>query len=459
MRNGTFFLIVVMVISFVSSFISCSDEVVIESSNDDTCHLRRQARTVDEAKEIALGALSVFAPNSESTDSRNELSLSSCVITRALSRNGAADTLLHIINFGEDDGFAVIGGPINSEPLIAFVDSGNYNDPETSDVESFQYYMTCAANKMARLGPVIGDTFDIVPQTKTEYEWKLVRAGGKILDLKWGQGSGPNGEFEGAFCPNKIAGCGMTAGLMIMAYYQQPTSMNFTFPERDCDFATLDWSSIMRHKVKHDKVFQTTDDDGNPIGFIYTPCIGSDEDHLNLGRIARRIGYSIGATYNSNSTGAKPSRLLNYLTSVIPNSTYTSFHWHNNTSTTNTLVRAVEDKIVLVCGNDTARGNHAWIADGYKLLEYQKNTYQKRTNDGNFYLSEWELISTQVLGQGYFLHYNWGWYGSCNGFFSPNVFDVNNEFQHDLGEGDIEKQYDFFDGVIYYPLSRIEIIM
>ena len=33
----------------------------------------------------------------------------------------------------------------------------------------------------------------------------------------------------------------------------------------------------------------------------------------------------------------------------------------------------------------------------------------------------------------YFMHFNWGWYGNCNGYFAEGVYDASLAFSYDTG--------------------------
>ncbi len=414
------------------------------------------ARSVEEAEDIALGALYAFRPGARGEDSRAPLALTHTVITLPRSRNAAPDTILHVVDYGENEGFAVIGGPKNSEPLYAFVETGSFNDPEVLNVEGFQYFMECAAASIIINPPMdrdslVTDTTNTQPlKTKTEYAWNLVKTGGRVINLAWGQGvASRGGEYEGLYCPNKTAGCVMTASLLVMAYHQQPTSMSFTFPERDCESAIFDWQSMKTHFAYHGRKFNKYDENGVEIT-ITDNCSASEQQHRNLGRICRQIGYEINANYISDggtwASTATAAQLLadQYVTS----SQLQLLSWTNFSESE--FIDLIDQGIAMTSGTDTnGSGGHAWITDAYKTMDCYENKYciKPSISSSN---EEWELIESKKLKTENFIHYNWGWNGYCNGYFNTGVFAVNEPHSFDPGMSGVAANRDYSLGVYYY---------
>ena len=412
------------------------------------------ARSIEEADEIALRAFEAFHPNGQGHESRAALSLAHTVITSHASRSNNPDTIFHIVDYGDDLGFAVIGGPKHSEPLYAFVENGSFNDPEVANVEGFQYFMECAADQIVIPQPEIADSMKVGGggdsaelKTKTEYRWNFVKKGGHEIGLAWGQGGyRRGGVYEGLYCPNKTAGCVMTASLMIMAHFSKPTYMRFTFPERDRESSDLNWMAMKSHFVSHDRTLEKYDENGMEVDVGGT-CLATTDQHRDLGRICRQIGYEIGATYNFssnpiyNSTAAYSLDAVELLRNKYLHTNVTQINWNSNKE--NELLNLLDKGVALARGADKYAGGHAWVADAYKTMDYCEYLYRIRVPDGNLYTSDWELIKTTKLKTANFIHYNWGWDGYCNGYFLPGVFDTHNEHEYDLGMTENNSPYDF----------------
>lgn len=383
----------------------------------------QNARTSGEAISIALNAATIFGTGNVAEMSRSN-DVSSQVITSVNSRSGYVDTLLHIVNFGENDGFAVIGGPLGSDPLLAYIEEGNFNDSSVSENESFQYFMECALHQMS-ITPVYNDSALVETPYKyiVEREWLLEKEGGTKLPYEWGQGdSRQNGLCEGYYCPNKISGCVMTASLIAMAYFAEPAQMTLTFPERDCDSIRLNWMSIRTHHHSHDVNLE----ESSKLGLVQPvrgDCTASLQDHLNIGRIARQIGYEIGAGYSNSGTGAYTSKLVPHLVSnYFTNTTYTIL---------DSKSRDEDIMDMMDAGISITRGNgHAWISDAYRVMKYYDVRYLCNTETGEKVVDSFYLPGTEC-----FIHNNWGWYGSCNGYFKIGVFKLYEAFIYDNGNG------------------------
>ena len=69
-------------------------------------------------------------------------------------------------------------------------------------------------------------------------------------------------------------------------------------------------------------------------------------------------------------------------------------------------------------------GAHAWVCDGYNY-DYSRHYYYIRDENLEWYLEEVRDIET------YLFHMNWGWYGDCNGYFLPKVFNTQGAQQYD----------------------------
>ena len=415
------------------------------------------ARSIEEADEIALRAFEAFHPDGQGHESRAALSLAHTVITSHASRSNNPDTIFHIVDYGDDLGFAVMGGPKHSEPLYAFVENGSFNDPEVAKVEGFQYFLECA-------GIMIRDSMNIEVtdsmkvggggtaeiKTKTEYHWNLVKNGGRIINLAWRQGQlNRGGEFEGIYCPNKVGGCVMTAALIVMAYHQQPTSMEFTFPERDCQRAVFNWQSMKTHFAYHGRKFRRYDENGVEIT-ITNDCSASEQDHRNLGRIVRQIGYEAEATYKSGATGASTARVAGLMESkYLTNMEYIPLYW-NKWSNEDELTQLIDQGVAMTKGSDVnGGGGHAWVTDAYKTMDYYEDLYRLRVGSGSNG-EEWDFVESKKIKTSNFIHYNWGWDGYCNGYFFIGAFNTKEPFTYDPGITSGGNYHDFAKDTSYF---------
>jgi hypothetical protein len=66
-------------------------------------------------------------------------------------------------------------------------------------------------------------------------------------------------------------------------------------------------------------------------------------------------------------------------------------------------------RLTLLCGFSPSNTGHTWVVDGIKTTRYT-NTYYLENLDG----SETEVFSEDCKDT--YLHFNFGWYGSGNGY-------------------------------------------
>ena len=91
------------------------------------------------------------------------------------------------------------------------------------------------------------------------------------------------------------------------------------------------------------------------------------------------------------------------------------------------LVQSLDDGYpVIICASDTSpekRGGHAFVMDGYKSMLRGYN-YCYFDANGVFHKRALTIYSTPDPAQKY-VHVNFGWDGSYNGFYLSNVLDTS----------------------------------
>ena len=73
-----------------------------------------------------------------------------------------------------------------------------------------------------------------------------------------------------------MCGCVQTATAQVMSYLEKPTSITLTYPNRDKNVETIDWSKLKQHKKS---------------SFNCWDCPLTNEEHLVLARLCRQIGF------------------------------------------------------------------------------------------------------------------------------------------------------------------------
>lgn len=367
-------------------------------------------RTVEEAIEIASkNYVDVFQANKSRTFSINHNNVVVFDSNKA-SRSAASDTAIYVVNFGDNEGFAVVSAKRNCTPLLAITDNGQINNIEDIEIPGLKAFMegAIAYSSLPPIdGPTLPDKQMFVQLTDT-----IVVNYGPNVTVTWGQ-NWP----EGYFCPNKSCGCVVTATVQALSYYELPNSINLTYPSRDVNYQLLSWPS-MKKSIKSYSYYPTYFDmDSIALGH-----------HYGLARLCREIGYRINADYSEYmTTGASVWDLLPVLRQLAPQLTISDFTEGSPDAAKNNW------EIIMMAGwkgvNENGRyiGGHAWIIDGYKSkkLHYRDYFFTKPAYDiyGNPIVSgepfaEYDVVSYSLS------HINWGWNGHGNGYYDVGVFDT-----------------------------------
>lgn len=381
-----------------------------------------QTRTIDDALVIAEQAKAMLGEeaNTRSTQMREIDRENVRVIckskTRSLSSDGL-DTLIYVVNYVDDEGFAIISANPATEALLGVTGKGCYDDA-VAENEGLALFMEMAEGYVRNRVVTSIDPFIEVLTT-------LIDSLNPLITVDWGQ------MFpEGLYCPNTTAGCANTAAIQICSYYEYPTSMNLTFSQRERDAITINWSEVKMHQR------------GCGSYASHTNCSASVNSHKVIGEMARQCGVYSGSIYYI------------YYDSVIPCDnpapySYTNYVYWDDVSTFTYLdvscgldvVDMIESlgyvrpqpqsytsqctqsplsmgRPIYMLGSDS-NGGHFWVIDGYKY--YQDILMSHATEPATF-------VGTSYR---YYNHVNWGWNGISNGYFLDGVFNANSAFIYD----------------------------
>ena len=369
-------------------------------------------RTEKEAMEIAESLPAIFG-NDESRATK----ACSEVITIKRNARSSEQSTIYAVNYEDGEGFALIAGVKSVDPVLAYVEKGSYSDD--IDNPGFLLFMEKAVDylesqPMNSISEIPADR----PITTT------VTIPSRIL-VDWGQ------EYpEGIYCSNQLAGCAQTAEAMILTYTRPISSIQLYYPDRDIECQELDWSKIIQHTTSCTNLEKR--------GHIQQ-CNAETGVHAAIGRLCRELGRRNNSKYDSDVTSTTNSEIYNAYKALAPNkiSPYEKFE------TGGALYNSLNQKecVALVFGEiniidqDTTKVNHYWICDGGKCAT---TTSKMPLIDGT--------IETRITKR-YYYHYNWGWCGECNGYFTDDVFDVtldnsrNGGFFGDIGQIDNSTKY------------------
>lgn len=351
----------------------------------------------DEALEIAENAVSLLGDDATRTArrtvDRNNVRAVSASGTR--SAESGTDTLIYVFNYADDAGFALVAKDKRATSLLAVTERGSY-DGETTDNEGFELYMDYLRDHLAAatsapsglLSSGLGDA--VITETKA-ISIRDTTAVGPYLTVAWGQefpfnyfcfvGGGSGGQ-------QGVAGCDAIAIAQLMSYYEYPTSTQLTYSFAPVSTLALNWSE-----------------------WKYS----ADWDVYAVAMFIREIGernkseYYVEHTDDGDSYYTKSNfqddisclRSFGYTTDGACNySKGTVFASLNNR------------RLVMMRGtNASTDKGHAWVIDGYRVLEHTSMHYQRPMGQ-----LDWTLMAT-VYDRKSYLHFNWGFFGQYDGFY------------------------------------------
>lgn len=395
---------------------SCNDSLTERELHDITVSAPVFKKTKQEALDIA----NAFAAAS-SQDSRGENRKASSVdniltLSTSLSR-GAADTLMYVVNYDDNQGYALVSVPLQAEDVIAYVENGSFDDKTLERNPAMEYYLELASSYI--VNSANSGSFPIDPGPIRPRPYSFATIAEPKINLNWGQ------EYpEGFLCPNERSGCVQTAMAMIMSYFEEPKSMTLTYSDRDMNNINIDWASLKVHK-------QSSSLDRNSVIDHIHSCDASLEAHQMIGRICRQLGelnyaqYEVGwfsdEGYREPKTGATSDCALDTYKKLLPNRTIevvTSFSKNDHSS----LIRLMKTKNAVAqfygphyhqTASSYASGSHSWVCEGGR--EYEIYTALDLA-DG----------TPEPIKRPIYFYFNWGYNGENNGYFLSTPLDSYN---------------------------------
>ena len=382
--------------------LSCSRELILPSK-ETKVQLKSYVRDLSEAQELAISACALLDDQTKA-EMRN-VSSHQCIV-EANTKGGeiTVDTLLYVFNYENEDGFAIINADARMDPFVCVIESGSFQGEGKSGNPTFEKYLrdakeyirTRAVDPDLPLDDTLGGPV-LYKYTRMRYEGTYVSP---LLKTKWGQR-----DVFGAFCPNGISGCVATATGQIMAFHEYPDELVASVemgPYSQGQIIPLHWYFINMHVKNHTGNQYCTDyhleisallrDIGNMVNMYYGPE-GSGSNLFNVQNALDHYGFDY-----SYLTGADISAILSSLNSYRP---------------------------VLMGGGGPPVG-HAWVADGYKDYRLYIDTYEQAYPQPGYH-----LVNSEFIEEVHALHINWGWNGTCDGYFNFNIYNTGQAVSYD----------------------------
>lgn len=344
----------------------------------------------------------------------------SCKINPATRAGESDDTLYYVVNYADNAGFAIVSA--NEEApdgarLLAVIEHGEYEAGETTGIGGFDEFVNLLDYEIIGGKDSLALDLSHYETVMTESNWRGVEP---YLQVQWGQGGlteVPQNLFDpdkpynkycvknGLLCPS---GCAAVAIAQIMSYHKTPANYIRTHDESNQN-VSLDWNSM-----------------ASWVGGMDRDSIWNDDDGDAIAHLMREMGYIVNATYTYDGTSFNSNQVkavfthFGYMTTNMED--YDFLVIRNQLEYYKHPVFVGGQRLVGYDDNGVARySGHAWVADGYKNWHQHYITYKIiPTPRGDIR----EVFEESDYYYNY-LHYNWGYDGNCNGYFSEGIFQLN----------------------------------
>lgn len=313
-----------------------------------------------------------------------------------------------------------------TEPILAIVDKGSFDENRNTNNEAFEEFLNLAENYVcysAGGGRPGGDgndkPEDLTLMWKSDTITNFYCQKPKV-QVQWGQGWPAN-----IYAPNRVAGCAPLAVAQALTFQRTITTLNLTFSERDTPSTTLDWDNIVKHTNYIDFSSIWGDD---PTTSHLNSCNATEKSHYDIGRLTRQLGQDLGSDYsNPNTTNTYPFNImLDVIKKYFPNRQILKY---SRIEGAFPVVGNFNGLAIINAWdwdeeNEEYINGHTWVADATAKVERYVRTFY----DYNTVTGEYSSMETSVLQDDEYLHFNWGWNGSFDGYFLLNVY--NSRYGH-----------------------------
>lgn len=425
--------ILVLLVLATCYVVSCQKDVYVTSCQDvEDDHVVSCTRSYSEALELAEEALTLLDGNSTRSAKRRRInSEDGQVVMRPLTRNGEEGDMpiMYIFNHENDEGFTIIAADRSQQALIAVTEQGSYTYGVLTGVEPFDLYMEKVASQLMNFpDPAPFPDDPVVPAPlflidTVEFSHSRVDA---MLTTKWGQGG-----IYGRLCPNGLSGCSNTAAVQIMAYHRHPASLTLTYLDAGFPLTiSIDWDGILHHSQGFGSYDAMS-------GSYFCDC---GCNYGQISHIMREIGHRANTDYDPTGSGAEEPAIRDVLQNLgfghpihVENITFSDYQ------------EVIFDELdngnpLYVSGFRDDNWGHAWVIDGYEHTGYTLDYYRLLSTSGS--VPRYIYDHTDEVERN-LLHFNWGWNGSCDGWFGYGVFAPGNGNDYDDDSIDNSREYNY----------------
>lgn len=277
----------------------------------------------------------------------------------------------YVFNVGQNDGYVVVSANDRTPAILGYADEGTFNRNDIPDnmkawLQGYTYQLEYLATHANTRRAETADHATIRP----------------LIQSTWDQGSPYNNKCPMDGDKRSLSGCLATAMAQIVNYYKYPEKTTKVIPGyttqtkgitiNDIPVTTIDWDNIKNNYSGNETAAQK-----NAIATLMQLCGASMEmDYTSYSSYAYMIpALNAFKNYFDYDTSLRHVNRIEFRASEWDELIYNEL---------------AQKRPVYYCGQSIG-GGHAFVIDGY-------------SKDGLF-------------------HVNWGWGGSCNGYFLLSILD------------------------------------
>lgn len=337
------------------------------------------SRNITKEDAIAI-ANKVLKKNETRSDILNLPSFEYVVSGSSTRSTSTVDTLAYVLNYPDNAGFVIVSTDRRVYPVLGFADEGNFSfendNAKTNFIDNIGAYLENATSDNA---------YDV-----TENDFDGCYEVNPMVQISLNQRS-PWDKYVIQEHPNCPVGCVAVATALVMSHSKKRINYhNSTFHLKSIITAINKGpSSTITNAPKR-------------IVGGYDPTYTYEQAVDSMAKLLYWIGKDVNMSYSPSGSGAFSSDAYDLCKSLnfsIP-SEYAIFDIKKIS------LYLKENHIVYLRGSDiNGKGGHAWVSDACYFCVDMNNP-------------------TQILDT--YIHCDWGWGGSCNGYYSGSVFEASN---------------------------------
>lgn len=299
------------------------------------------------------------------------------------------------------EGYAVVSTDERVPDILCFVERGSLKDTSYNNglkmyFRALQQYIenkTAKEYAFSTIQTKVLPSFESGLWTFSHTVYDTCTINYRKYVENWGQTFPYNSRINGA-----NAGCTVVSVAQIMAYHKKPYN----------NFTTVDWTAMAADSLNY------------LIPYLYEDLYNSSIDATTNSMVVflDAAGYTLGALYDG----------YNF----------------------NVLLNALSYGPTILTGKSGMLGmGHAWIADGLFYKRYV--TYDIYTLEYNDQIYEYETNLSNEISLAKLVHFDWGWDGFSDGWFSDCIVDPDNAISYDfIDDPEANSNYGFNLKIISY---------